>query len=85
MNIENGHVLLPLIIHYKLINICVKKYFCGYPDPQKLIELKINCIKIFKPGARRPEAGVRLVSRNHFCTAKVCVCVCVCVHPRGYK
>ena len=41
----------------------------------------------FKPGARRPVAGVRLVSRNHFRAAKVCVCVCVCVcvHPRGYK
>ena len=34
---------------------------------------------IFKPGARRPQAGVRLVSRNHFRAAKVCVCVCVCV------
>ena len=35
---------------------------------------------IFKPGARRPAAGVRLVSRNHFRAAKdVCVCVCVCV------
>ena len=32
---------------------------------------------IFKPGARRPQAGVRLVSRNHFRAAKVCVCVCV--------
>ena len=44
-------------------------------------------IGIFKPGARRPAAGVRLVSRNHFRAAKVCVCVCVCVcvHPRGYK
>ena len=42
---------------------------------------------IFKPGARQPQAGVRLVSRNHFHAAKVCVCVCVCVcvHPRGYK
>ena len=36
-------------------------------------------IFIFKPGARRPQAGVRLVSRNHFRGAKVCVCVCVCV------
>ena len=30
---------------------------------------------VFKPGARRPQAGVRLVSRNHFRAAKVCVCV----------
>ena len=38
----------------------------------------------FKPGTRQPQAGVRLVSRNHFHAAKVCVfvcvfvCVCVC-------
>ena len=25
------------------------------------------------------QAGVRLVSRNHFRAAKVCVCVCVCM------
>ena len=35
-----------------------------------------NCF--FKPGAHWPQAGVRLVSRNHFCAAKVYVCVCVC-------
>ena len=54
---------------------------------------------VFKPGVRRPQAGVRLVSRNPFRAAKVCVCVyvcvcvclcvCVCVrvciHLRGHK
>ena len=44
-----------------------------------------HCGNVFKPGARRPAAGVRLISKNHFRAAKVCVCVCVCVHPRGYK
>ena len=39
-----------------------------------------NAFHIFKPGARRPQAGARLVYRNHFC-ADVCVCVCVCVCP----
>ena len=43
---------------------------------------------IFKPGARRPAAGARLVYRNHFCAdvrvcVYVCVCVCVCVRLRG--
>ena len=41
---------------------------------------------IVKPGARRPVAGARLVSRNHFdadvgMCVYVCVCVCVCVCP----
>ena len=46
---------------------------------------------IFKPGARRPQAGARLVYRNHFdadvgmCVyVCVCVCVCLCVRPPGY-
>ena len=39
---------------------------------------------IVKPGARRPQAGARLVYRNHFdadvgMCVYVCVCVCVCV------
>ena len=33
---------------------------------------------VIKPGAR--QAGARLVSYNHFHSAKVCVCVCVCVY-----
>ena len=41
----------------------------------------MSVISIFKPGARQLQAGVRLVSRNHFRAAKVCVCVCVCVRP----
>ena len=53
------------------------------------IDIFNHIVNLFKPGARRPQAGVRLVSRNHFRAAKVCVClcvcVCVCVHPRGYK
>ena len=32
--------------------------------------------RLFKPGACRPQAGMCLVSRNHFHAAKVCVCVC---------
>ena len=52
-----------------------------------------NDIIIFKPGARRPQAGARLVYRNHFdadvgmCVyvcVYVCVCVCLCVRPPGY-
>ena len=31
--------------------------------------------EIFKPGVCRPQAGMRLVSYNHFHSAKVCVCV----------
>ena len=49
-------------------------------------------IIIFKPGARRPAAGARLVYRYHFCAdVRVCVCVCMCVsvclcvRPRGYE
>ena len=35
---------------------------------------------IFKPGARRPAAGARLVYRNHFdADVGMCVYVCVCV------
>ena len=59
----------------------------------------LHRIYLLKPGAHRPQAGVCLVSRNHFRAAKVCVCVCacvcacvcvrvcvyVCVHPRGHK
>ena len=43
---------------------------------------------LIKPGASRPQAGTRLVSRNHFQCAnvcvrvRVCVCVCVCMPPR---
>ena len=42
---------------------------------------------VFKPGARRPAAGARLVSRNHFdadvgMCVYVCVCVSVCPPPR---
>ena len=51
-----------------------------------IVNKKRACLlpeNVVKPGARRPQAGVRLVSRNHFRAAKVCVCVCV--HPRGYK
>ena len=46
---------------------------------------------IFKPGARRPQAGARLVSWHCFVSMRVCVCVCVCVdvcvcvRPRGYE
>ena len=36
---------------------------------------------LVKPGARRPMAGLHLVSRNHFRSAKVCVHVCV--HPEA--
>ena len=42
---------------------------------------------IFKPGARRPQAGARLVYRNHFdADVGMCVyvCVCLCVRPPGY-
>ena len=34
-----------------------------------------------KPGAHRPQASMRLVSRNHFRAAEVCVCV----HSQGRK
>ena len=34
---------------------------------------------LFKPGARRPQAGARLVSRNWSCPRRVYVYVCVCV------
>ena len=46
-----------------------------------MLQQRTKRVLIFKPGARRPQAGVRLVSRNHFHAAKVrmCVCVCVCV------
>ena len=36
-------------------------------------------VEIFKPGACWLQAGIRLVSRNHFCAVKVCVCVYVCM------
>ena len=39
---------------------------------------------VFKPGARRPKAGTRLVSRNRFCAGRVCMCVCVCPPPRAF-
>ena len=51
-------------------------------------------IKCFVYFLNQAQAGVRLVSRNHFRAAKVCLCVCVCVcvcarvracvHPRGH-
>ena len=47
-----------------------------------IIDSQLLCtvlIAIFKPGARRPAAGARLVSYNHFHSAKVYVCVYVCV------
>ena len=37
---------------------------------------------LFKPGARRPAAGARLVSRNHFdADVGMCMCVSVSVCP----
>ena len=39
--------------------------------------------EIFKPGARRPQAGVLQVSYNCFCPRmSVCLCVRVCPPPR---
>ena len=66
--------------------------------PESFFRTKIPFLVslLFKPGARRPQAGARLVSWNCFCPgsqyACVCVCVCVCVcgcvvcvRPRGHK
>ena len=44
----------------------------------------------FKPGTRRPAAGMHLVSYSYFypsilsANVSMHVCVCVCVRPRGY-
>ena len=60
--------------------------FDGYGPSDKMCHqfpTMINKSYLAKSGARRPQAGVDLVSRNYFRAAKVCVCVCV--HPQGYK
>jgi len=47
--------------------------------------LSASCFLIFKPGARRPKAGARLVLEITFVRdVCMCACVCVCVRPRGY-
>ena len=56
----------------------------GIIGPLKFQESPLIVIQFFKPGARRPQAGARLVYRNHFdadvgMCVYVCVCVCVCV------
>ena len=44
------------------------------------------CSLVFKPGARRPQAGARLVSRNHFdADVGMCMCVCVCVSAPQWR
>ena len=37
------------------------------------------CVMYFKPGARWPKAGMRLVLKIVSVRTSVCVCVCVCV------
>ena len=46
---------------------------------------RLHDVKVFKPGARPPQAGARLVYRYHFrADVGMRVCLCVCVHPPGY-
>ena len=74
------------IRHYRFVLLRIR-----FPDGV-ILQGIINCWNviiiycIFKPGMRLPQAGVRLVSCNHFHPRKDArVCVCVCVRPRGYK
>ena len=64
----------------------VSTYVSMYVCMHLCMEIHMYYI-LAKPGARQLQASVRLVSRNHFRAAKVCVCVCVCVcvHPLGHK
>ena len=54
-------------------------------DPVKklhFIQTLSIVLPFFKPGTRRPQAGVHLVSWNCSCVdVCMCVCVCVCVCP----
>ena len=57
----------------------------GYRDLWLLCILSVYQ-NIFKPGACRPKAGSRLVSRDHFhADISMRVCVSVCVHPQGHE
>ena len=51
-----------------------------------MCEIAYKITTIFKPGARRPQAGAHLVSWNYFdADVGMCVCVsvfvCLCVRP----
>ena len=40
----------------------------------------VDNFNFIKPGARRSQAGVHLVFRNHFRTD-----ICMCAHPQSHK
>ena len=63
--------IIPLSVSLSDVRICIMHYYT------RCLKSKVKSafiIRVFKPGARRPGAGARLVSLYCFC-ADVCVCV----------
>ena len=84
--ITNGEELncyMPLVMSLYSHDLPIKSHSTWFLDDR----ISTCFSLIFKPGARRPQAGTRLVSRNHFdadvgMCVYVCVCVSVCPPPR---